>query len=226
MNNKKKQVLALVLALICVIFCGCSKAENMVQTTTNNVETTAHITTKKVTQSKAQTTTEKTTETTTKNEVSTTKTTTKKEEKTTKKVVNSTTKKEKTTTENVTENQPFKLTIQCKEILNNIDDLAKGHEDFVPKNGVIIDDFSCDFEENQTAFDVLKKACKQRNIKLTTKNTGYGIYVVGINNLDEFDCGKYSGWKYKVNGVEPNKACDKYQLSKGDRVEFFYVCTY
>lgn len=218
--------MALILAGICVMLCSCSKAENTVQTTTKIVETTAQITTQKATQSKAQATTEKKAEANTKNEVSTTKTTTKKEEKTTKKVVNSTTKKQKITTEKVAENQYFKLTIQCKEILNNINDLAKGHEDFVPKNGVIIDDFRCDFEENQTAYDVLKKACEQKNIKLTTKNTGYGIYVVGINNLDEFDCGKYSGWKYKVNGVEPSKACDKYQLSKGDRVEFFYVCSY
>lgn len=226
MNKAKKLVISLLILGLITGFSGCKASENVVENTTT--------TTQKVTQTTTEITTENTTkkvvEETTKNETSTAQTTTKKVEKTTEKTTKnqakSTTKKAKETTTKSIKADSVKVSIQCKEILENMDDLAKGHNDFVPNNGVILSSFSCDFNGNITAYDALKTACEKNNIKLTTKNTGYGIYVVGINNLDEFDCGKYSGWKYKVNGVEPNKACDKYQLSKGDRVEFFYVCTY
>ncbi len=35
-------------------------------------------------------------------------------------------------------------------------------------------------------------------------------YVEGIGNLYEFDCGKESGWMYKVNGRFPNYGCSSY----------------
>ena len=53
-----------------------------------------------------------------------------------------------------------------------------------------------EFQEGDTVMDVLKR-------------TGVDIdvskgYVAGIDGLYEFDCGKNSGWMYRVNGKFPN----------------------
>ena len=50
------------------------------------------------------------------------------------------------------------------------------------------------------------------------------VYVEGISNIYEFDCGELSGWMYKVNGWFPNYGCSRYQLKPGDRVEWVYTC--
>ena len=49
--------------------------------------------------------------------------------------------------------------------------------------------------------------------------------MVGINNLDEKDCGSASGWMYKVNGTVPMTSCGKYKMDSGDNLVFYYVCT-
>ena len=116
------------------------------------------------------------------------------------------------------------ITIECKSILDNMSKLKEGHESFVPDNGIILERTKCILTKNNTAFDVLASACNSKGIKLTSRNTIYGIYVSGINNLDEFDCGSASGWVYTVNTKSPNKSCGKYAVSKGDEIVFKYVC--
>lgn len=268
MNSKKTLSIALIFALLCIAFCGC---------TTNNSDTkiTLERTTKGITQEYSKhidknntSTTEKQKNVTSKEETSNKKpknkveiftqsgskkiknavssTTTNDETSNTTKAnstaieqtittaTNTTTTTTKTSTTattvatTTTKKQKSSCTVKisCNEILSNFSKLAKGHEKYVPSNGVILSNFECSYKENLTAYDALKTACNDNNIKLTTSNTAFGVYVIGINNLDEKDCGKYSGWKYRVNGVEPNKACDKYVLQKGDTLEFFYVCTY
>ena len=88
------------------------------------------------------------------------------------------------------------ITIECKSILDNMDDLKLGHEAYVPK------------------------------IPYNAKTTIYSVYISGINNLDEFDCGGESGWLYYVNGKKPNVSCDSTKLKDGDKVVFSYTCSY
>lgn len=78
--------------------------------------------------------------------------------------------------------------------------------------------------EKASVYDVLKKACEDNNIPLNTKDTVYGAYIAGINNIDEMDCGKYSGWTYYVNDEFPSLSCDKYNVKPGDKIIFSYVC--
>ena len=73
-----------------------------------------------------------------------------------------------------------------------------------------------EFEEGDTVMDVLKR-------------TGVDIdvskgYVAGIDGLYEFDCGKNSGWMYRVNGKFPNYMAGKCKLHDGDKVEWLYTC--
>jgi len=50
------------------------------------------------------------------------------------------------------------------------------------------------------------------------------VYIVGINNLYEFDCGELSGWRYKVNGLFPNYGGSRYGLKDWDVIEWVYTC--
>ena len=52
------------------------------------------------------------------------------------------------------------------------------------------------------------------------------VYIKGIANLYEFDCGELSGWFYKVNGEKPNFGCSQYKLKDDDKVEWVYTCNF
>ena len=117
------------------------------------------------------------------------------------------------------------ITVECKNIHKHMSQLKSGHERFVPNDGYIIHAESHTVNRGSTAYDVLKLACNAHGIRLTAKSTSYGVYVVGINNLDEKDCGSASGWMYKVNGTVPMTSCGKYKMDSGDNLVFYYVCT-
>lgn len=118
------------------------------------------------------------------------------------------------------------ITIECKSILDNMDDLKSGHEAYVPKNGIILSEYEATFNGKATVYDLLKKACDDNKIPYNAKTTIYSVYISGINNLDEFDCGGQSGWLYYVNGKKPNVSCDSTKLKDGDKVVFSYTCSY
>lgn len=214
-----KKICALLLsAAMCFCFSACSNntqeeqstavtATTTTQATTSTTvaETTTKEATAKPSTTKTQTTTKATTETTTK-----------------KKKVTATKVKKKKKTDTVT----CTVTVECKSILDHMDDLKEGHEEFVPDDGYIIKDYTYKAKKGYTAYDALKGACKKNDIKLTAKSTSYGIYISGINNLDEFDCGKQSGWMYSVNGIMPNTTCGNVNVDDGDSIVFTYVCTF
>lgn len=118
------------------------------------------------------------------------------------------------------------LTIECKSVLDNRDMLKDGHEAYVPDDGYILKDCTVAYQKGDTAYDVLKRGCENEGIKLTTKSSDFGMYVGGINNLDELDCGNQSGWLYNVNGEDATVGCSDYTVTPGDAVTFTYVCTY
>lgn len=118
------------------------------------------------------------------------------------------------------------IQIVCNTILNNMGDLKAGKEPYVPSSGVILGTSTIEFTEGETVFDVLKRACTRGGIQLEyTYTPAYGSYYIqGINNLYEFDCGKESGWMYKVNGWFPNYGCSSYTLKDGDTIVWCYTC--
>lgn len=118
------------------------------------------------------------------------------------------------------------ITIECKSILDNMDDLKPEHEKYVPKNGIMLNNYKTTLKSKSTVYDLLKKACNDKGITYTAKDTMYSVYIVGINNIDEKDCGKNSGWMYSVNGSYPNVSVDSKKLKDGDKVVFTYTCSY
>lgn len=195
---------------MCFCFSACSNNTQEEQSTAVTATTTTQATTSTTV---AETTTK---ETTAKPSTTKTQTTTKKKKITTTKVK----KKKKTDTVTCT------VTVECKSILDHMDELKEGHEEFVPSDGYIIKNYTYKAKAGYTAYDALKSACNNNDIKLTAQKTSYGVYISGINNLDEFDCGKQSGWMYSVNGIMPNTTCENVTVDDGDSIVFTYVCTF
>lgn len=118
------------------------------------------------------------------------------------------------------------FSIDCSEIIGNMESLKTGKEYFVPKNGVIFSEKKIDIKDGDTVFDVLKRVCKDNNIQLEYSYSGvFGTYYIeGINQLYEKDCGRFSGWLYSVNGETPSVGCSSYKLKNGDSVKVFFTC--
>ena len=118
------------------------------------------------------------------------------------------------------------IEIRCDTILNNMKDLEKGLDEFVPSDGTILPTTTVTFTQGESVFDVLKRICDEYGIQIEyTWTTKYGsTYIEGINYLYEFSCGQQSGWMYKVNGWFPNYGCSKYILDDGDEIVWCYTC--
>ena len=236
--NKKLTALLAVLLIIAVLF-GCTRAAENAEVTTaamtsqaqqlsgHDLTTTAKSTTKtaqkttSATTEKGSTTTEKSTSKTTEKNTAKRKSSTAKKAKNTDKT---TTKKPRvTTTEKRVDKTRCTITISCKAILSHMDDLRDGKQDYVPSNGYILRTCTVKYEDGDTVYDILKRVCREEGITLRAKRTGFGMYVEGINNLNEKDCGGTSGWTYYVDGKFPPVAVDKYELHGGEVIEFKYV---
>lgn len=126
--------------------------------------------------------------------------------------------------ENNPDSHRIKLSIECTNALKS-GLLSEEMTALLPEDGVIL---SCDaeFSEGESVADILLRETKNAGILTEVTFTPvYGsIYVEGIANLYEFDCGELSGWMYRVNGEFPNYGCSGYYPEDGDVVEWVYTC--
>lgn len=76
------------------------------------------------------------------------------------------------------------------------------------------------FEEGATVLDALYGTGLSVD---ATSYPGMGTYVAAIGGLAEKEFGGQSGWKYRVNGVEPDYSCGYCTLSDGDAITWLYV---
>jgi len=118
------------------------------------------------------------------------------------------------------------LSIDCKTILDNMDIFNEDKLSVLPADGVIMNTRTVVFYEGENVFDVLKRETAASKIHMEFSWTPiYGsVYVEGIHNLYEFDCGELSGWMYQVNGWYPNYGASRYILKNGDVIEWRYTC--
>lgn len=70
-----------------------------------------------------------------------------------------------------------------------------------------------------TAYSVLKRT----GATVSAEGTEFGVYVNGING--RFASGD-SGWKYSVNGAEPNTSSNNYSVKSGDTVKWYWGSAY
>ena len=120
------------------------------------------------------------------------------------------------------------LLIRCDSVLESIELLDDGKEEIIPSDGIIYQEQSVVFSKGESVFDVMLRELRKNNIHFEFVSTPIynSAYIEGIGNLYEFDCGSYSGWQYKVNGIKPTFGCSQYILKNGDKIEFFYSCNY
>lgn len=118
------------------------------------------------------------------------------------------------------------ISISCSATLDNADKLDKSKQSLVPSDGYILKETKTEYSEGESVFDVLKRICTENKIHLEfSKTPAYNsVYIEGINNIYEFDCGSMSGWTYEVNGKFYNYGCSEYILNDGDKIEWIYTC--
>lgn len=118
------------------------------------------------------------------------------------------------------------LSVRCDTVLKKLNTLDSGKAELIPADGVIFPEQTVTFYEGESVFDLLQREMKKNKIHFEFKKTPLynSAYIMGINNLYEFDCGELSGWMYKVNGWFPNYGCARYTINKGDKIEVVYTC--
>ena len=130
-----------------------------------------------------------------------------------------------TSTTTAQRNPTVTISIRCDTAVGN-DKLRAGKAPYVPSNGIIMSTRTVSFTQGETVFNVLQRETRAAGIQMEFSNNPMfnSVYIEGINNLYEFDCGELSGWMYKVNGVFPNYGCSSYTLKQGDVIEWVYTC--
>lgn len=118
------------------------------------------------------------------------------------------------------------LTVSCAELLDNelVPDRLKT-AGVIPSDGMIIPESTRAIADGDTAFSVLRAALGESRVLLDYSDISErSVYVRGINNIYEYDCGDLSGWMYSVNGIFPTISSSEYVLHDGDEVVWQYTC--
>lgn len=118
------------------------------------------------------------------------------------------------------------LSVRCDAVFENIDKLNKEKTAVLPQNGIIFPKTKVVFYDGESVFNVLTRELKKNRIHIDFVNTPMynTVYIKGISNLYERDCGELSGWIYMVNDKVPGYGCSQYILKDGDKIEFVYTC--
>lgn len=114
------------------------------------------------------------------------------------------------------------ITITCSKVIHNPDLSTYAG---LPEDGIILDTYVA-VKNGDSVFTALKTAADDNGISLSYTGSKGSVYVTGINELYEKQCGRYSGWKFSVNNVYPNVGCGGYALSDGDSILFGYTATH
>ena len=117
------------------------------------------------------------------------------------------------------------LEIRCDTLLENLDQLTKEKAALVPEDGTLLTVTEVEFTGGNTVFDVFRQTLREQKIHFEYVDASAydSVYIEGIGNLYEFDCGPQSGWMYSVNGTYPGLGCSAYTLADGDVVVFNYT---
>ena len=133
-------------------------------------------------------------------------------------------KKEKETPSKEEEQLVCTLTVDYSDIFEDISSLKKEKQERLKEGGIILSLNEAEFSDGESVFDVLKRELDKAGItlKYSKMPIGNNIYIEGIDNICEFDCGKSSGWLYTVNGEQPMLSSSQYKLKTGDKIHFIY----
>ena len=118
------------------------------------------------------------------------------------------------------------LEIRCDNLLDKLDQLTAEKAALVPEDGMILETVEVEFSGGESVFDVFRRTMRGETIHFEYVDASMydSVYIEGIGNIYEYDCGPQSGWMYSVNGVHPGLGCSAYTLADGDVIVFAYTC--
>ena len=118
------------------------------------------------------------------------------------------------------------LEIRCDTLLGNLAKMQEGKAALVPEDGVMLEATQVEFTAGASVFDVFRKVLREEKIHFEYVDASAydSVYIEGIGNIYEFDCGPQSGWMFSVNGIYPGLGCSAYTLADGDVILFNYTC--
>ena len=118
------------------------------------------------------------------------------------------------------------LEIRCDTLLGNLAKMQEGKAALVPEDGVMLEATEVEFTAGESVFDVFRKVLREEKIHFEYVDASAydSVYIEGIGNIYEFDCGPQSGWMFSVNGIYPGLGCSAYTLADGDVILFNYTC--
>ena len=118
------------------------------------------------------------------------------------------------------------LEVRCDTLLGKLDQLPKEKAALVPENGILLETVEVEFTSGESVFDVFRKVLREERIHFEYVDASAydSVYIEGIGNIYEFDCGPQSGWMFSVNGIYPGLGCSAYTLADGDVIVFNYTC--
>lgn len=116
------------------------------------------------------------------------------------------------------------MEIDCKTILDNLNDLDEGYKAYLPSNGIILDTVSLEIKKDSTVLAVLEAANEKYNLNRKKRKSSFGTYIYGIGNIEEKICGNSSGWMYSVNNIFPGQSASSYRLKDGDKIRWRFTC--
>ncbi len=118
------------------------------------------------------------------------------------------------------------ISVKCDTILNNKELLPEEKWELVPAEGKILAEREVSFRKDESAFEILLRVLKEERIHIEFMTTPIydSVYIEGIGNIYEMDCGKLSGWMYKVNGAFLQTSSSAYMPENGDKIEWVYTC--
>lgn len=136
-----------------------------------------------------------------------------------------------TNIDDITEDsETITISIRTDAVLDSWDKLKENlrNEQYVPSDGVILEETEYVLRPKDTVFDVLLRTVRHNQIQMEyqgmDENVYNSVYIQGINHLYEFSCGPLSGWVYEVNGTFPDYGVSRYVLEDGDKIIFHYTC--
>lgn len=117
---------------------------------------------------------------------------------------------------------PYKLIINCEEVLDNLDSdeyaIAKEKRSILPKEGIILEvEGKCPEGDN-----VYNRTIENLN-KKKIHFQGTSGYFQAIANIFEKDCGPNSGWMIYINGKLAEKGAQDTIINPNDVIEIKYI---
>ena len=118
------------------------------------------------------------------------------------------------------------LEIRCDTLLTQLDKVPAEKVNLVPEDGIMLAATEVEFTGGESVFDVFRKVMREEKLHFEYVDASAydSVYIEGIGNIYEFDCGPQSGWMFSVNDVYPGLGCSSYTLADGDVIVFSYTC--